>query len=294
MSGDPQVLSCDNVDDGSPQIHMIKTPSLADHSSLLPHTPPQTLRLYPPTDPATTLVSTESVSLPVIHGSICEILTDAFHDNSVLRTMLHPIRDDPELCTAFRRFIYERRLGLWHEHSWTILATEPASNQRNVIGHIMIQPPGANNMALGLVKLITMGFLKLPFLFGMQVAMRTQAVLSKFKEVQDEVLSAHNEAVAGGMMIVEAFAMAPKTQGKGIGGRVMGAVMQSLVDKAGGLPVFLMTQEESNVRFYERHGFRVLDRRRVEIGDGDGDGFGNWIMLRPAARSNDSVSEQKN
>jgi len=67
-----------------------------------------------------------------------------------------------------------------------------------------------------------------------------------------------------------------------------------LVDKAGGLPVFLMTQEESNVRFYERHGFRVLDRRRVEIGDGDGDGFGNWIMLRPAARSNDSVSEQKN
>lgn len=291
MSSDPKVLSCNNIDDGSPQIHMIKTASLAEHSSLLPESPSQTLRLYPATDPGPTPTSTESMSLPVVHESIRELLIDAFHGNPVSCSMLHPIRDNAELCTDFRRFIYERRLGLWHQHSWTILATDPASNQRNVIGHIMIQPPGPNNMALGLAKLISMGFLKLPFLFGMQVAMRTQAIISKFKEVQEEVLAAHSEAVAGGMVIVEAFALTPKTQGKGIGGRVMDAVLQSLVDKAGGLPVFLATQEEAAVRFYERHGFKVLDQRRVEIGDGDGDGFDNWLMLRPATTSTESVSE---
>merc|ERR1712176_1229777 len=72
-------------------------------------------------------------------------------------------------------------------------------------------------------------------------------------------------------------ALAPKKQGRGIGGRVLEAVMQSLVDKAGGLPVMLMTQEGATVRLYERHGFRVLDHRRIEIGEGEGDGFDNRI-----------------
>lgn len=146
----------------------------------------------------------------------------------------------------------------------------------------MIQPPGENKMALGLWKLITLGFLKVPFLFGMEVAKRIHAGVSTFKAIQEEVLSAESEALAGGMMIIEAFALAPKKQGRGIGSRVMEAVLQSLVDKAGGLPVFLMTQEGATVSFYERHGFQILDHRRIEIGEGEGEGFDNWMMLRPA------------
>jgi GNAT superfamily N-acetyltransferase len=48
----------------------------------------------------------------------------------------------------------------------------------------------------------------------------------------------------------------PVVQGRGIGGGLMQNVFEQADEH--GVPCYLETQKESNVQFYEHHGFRVL------------------------------------
>ncbi|WP_431782619.1 GNAT family N-acetyltransferase [Streptomyces chumphonensis] len=72
---------------------------------------------------------------------------------------------------------------------------------------------------------------------------------------------------------LNAVAVAPEAQGEGLGG----AVLAPGLAEAGnaGLPVFLETSSERNVRFYERLGFRVT--AAVTLPDG---GPRTWCMRK--------------
>ena len=70
-----------------------------------------------------------------------------------------------------------------------------------------------------------------------------------------------------------AIGVDPASQGKGIGS----ALMQPVLTKASatGTPCYLETHNVRNVRFYEKHGFRVVCEERVPKG-----GPRVWAMLR--------------
>lgn len=72
---------------------------------------------------------------------------------------------------------------------------------------------------------------------------------------------------------VEVIAVNPACQGRGLGSKMMEAVLRWIQDE----PVFLECTDKSNVGFYEKFGFRVVDE--AELRDGD-DVTKSWIMIR--------------
>ena len=68
-------------------------------------------------------------------------------------------------------------------------------------------------------------------------------------------------------------------QGRGIGSRLMRSIGEA--SDGSGLPVYLETETEANVRFYQRLGFRVLETMTLPVVE-----LSAWLMLRePSARS---------
>lgn len=76
----------------------------------------------------------------------------------------------------------------------------------------------------------------------------------------------------------------PKQQGGGIGSALLGPVLEMC--DAGGLGAYLESSKESNLSFYERHGFAVTER--IELPDGPP----LWLMWRqaPSGRSRPGCS----
>ncbi|MGN0702026.1 MAG: GNAT family N-acetyltransferase [Lentihominibacter sp.] len=61
---------------------------------------------------------------------------------------------------------------------------------------------------------------------------------------------------------VDFLAVAPEVQGEGRGGRLVDALIAKANELS--LPIMLFTNGEKDVRFYEKHGFRVLAVTRSE------------------------------
>lgn len=71
-----------------------------------------------------------------------------------------------------------------------------------------------------------------------------------------------------------AIGVAPERQGQGVAGTLMQPVLQRA--DAAGLPCYLETHRELNVRIYEKHGFNLLRRAAPR-----GHQIPIWTMLRP-------------
>ncbi len=69
----------------------------------------------------------------------------------------------------------------------------------------------------------------------------------------------------------------PARQGKGIGGALMGPVLQRC--DRDGLPAYLESSKEANVAFYARHGFEVT--RPLDLPDGGPRVWPMWREPRP-------------
>ena len=67
-----------------------------------------------------------------------------------------------------------------------------------------------------------------------------------------------------GHWLLALIALDPLQQGRGIGGGLLAAGFART--DALGLPSYLMTESERNVRFYERHGFAVADASPLGAG----------------------------
>jgi GNAT superfamily N-acetyltransferase len=70
---------------------------------------------------------------------------------------------------------------------------------------------------------------------------------------------------------VELVGVEPALQGRGIGGKLMEAVLRQV--DAAGEPAYLETDTPDNVAFYQRRGFAVIAEQEAL-------GVGNWYMER--------------
>ena len=87
----------------------------------------------------------------------------------------------------------------------------------------------------------------------------------------------HEARMQGPHWYLELLGVEPSCQGQGIGGRLIQPTLAQA--DADGLPCYLETGTEKNVRFYEKHGFEVIAE---EMLPGGGPRF--WAMMRPPHR----------
>lgn len=128
--------------------------------------------------------------------------------------------------------------------------------------------PGNTTMRLG--RMFRAGMLTAPLWLG-------RTGLKRFSDLFAHTEALHRRHAPGAHWYLFSLGVDPAQQGKGVGGALILPVL-SRAD-AEGLPCYLETQTERNVRFYEKHGFRV-----VEEGTAPGRALPIWAMRRKAGR----------
>lgn len=98
-------------------------------------------------------------------------------------------------------------------------------------------------------------------------------VMSRLNSVGAYVSSTHRHHASFPHWHLSPMGVAPSFQGQGYGGAMLKAMLARLDREE--VPCFLETQSERNVTFYQRYGFRV-----VEKGEIPGTEIPHWAMLR--------------
>ena len=115
------------------------------------------------------------------------------------------------------------------------------------------------------------------FAYGYSAVNRLLDTKNWFEKKERDILDARSAQSLGTEMIrLERMTVLPAFQGQGIGSSSLGKALKEADDL--GLPCILGTQEEQNVRFYQKLGFEVVDKSLVPIGNG----YTNWMMVREA------------
>lgn len=77
------------------------------------------------------------------------------------------------------------------------------------------------------------------------------------------------------MLVVEG-----SMKGKGLGRRIINDAVVPYVSQHGGKNLALITNTESNCRFYEKNDFAIFSERMLEM---RGRGISNWSLVRSMA-----------
>eukprot|EP00038_Savillea_parva_P003509 m.126743 g.126743 ORF g.126743 m.126743 type:complete len:232 (-) comp11195_c1_seq1:5105-5800(-) len=139
----------------------------------------------------------------------------------------------------------------------------------------LLEPPEA--MApLSLGTMLWAGLWQVPFRFGYQATRRLLAAMDWYEETTAQVAArAFPDGVPKQPICkLERMSVTPGLQGSGIGTYCL----QKGLDEAAarGEAVLLTTQEERNVTFYKRLGFRVIEELDFITDEGS---IKNWFML---------------
>lgn len=191
------------------------------------------------------------------HDRAAQILTRAFYQDPVYTHIFpDPDRRARTLQSLWAGVVrYSRAYGVVH--------TTPT-----VQGVACWVSPG--NVELTLWRTLRTGLaLQLPWLL-LRLPSQTRR---RFLNVLDHIDGARRRLIQEPYWYLWAIGVDPAYQGQGIGGRLLRPLLAR--SAADGLPCYLETQNEQNVEFYQRRGFRVLSVEQVP-----GHGIRYWTMLR--------------
>jgi GNAT superfamily N-acetyltransferase len=181
--------------------------------------------------------------------SIADALVKAFHDDPV---MLHMFRKEAGREKRLRvLFVSESKRALTRGALHTT-AGGPAQG-----GAIWMAP---NNWKTGGLELL--GQIPLLIKMGLSNTTRALGVLGQMEKVHPK--EPH--------WYLAVLGTATEHQGKGVGSALMAPVLTRCDTE--GIPAYLESSKESNVPFYERHGFAVTNEINVK------DGPTLWPMWR--------------
>jgi GNAT superfamily N-acetyltransferase len=186
-------------------------------------------------------------------GPVAAVMSRAFADNPMT---VHCVPDESSRADKLTWFFgVALRCGVAYGTVHTTAEGEGAA---------IWLPPGATS--LGVLQLARQGFLTAPFRIGMGPLRRLFGALNHFERLHERLQPSPH-------WFLFLMGVDPPLQGRGIGSRLMQPGLRS-ADEAG-LPCYLETDKEINVRFYAGHHFEV-----VHEGDVPGGGFHFWTMRR--------------
>jgi ribosomal protein S18 acetylase RimI-like enzyme len=169
-------------------------------------------------------------------------------------------------------FLFERNLQMIYQTQPESLhggydLTDP--NTPKLVCFFMF--PRSNIPSASLWQKISVGLLWIPFRCGFNTFGRLMSISAHFDQIFQELLpGTHYELQR---MVVD-----PAYQGQGIGSKCLKKALDEA--DAEGLPVILSTQEQINVRFYQKLGFEIsLEEKYSSSGQAE-DMYDNWIMIR--------------
>ena len=165
--------------------------------------------------------------------------------------------------STFLRWLFERNFWLRLQTDCCRCTYDEATG--DLISFFMFVKPSVPHPSL--MDNLRAGLVGGAFIHGFGAVRRLLQTKSWFEVKQEEVLGSR-EAIS-----LERMVVLPAYQGKGVGSR---ALSESLKEAdALRLPCVLATQEERNVVFYGRLGFKVVDESVCDLG-----GYTNWMMVR--------------
>jgi GNAT superfamily N-acetyltransferase len=128
---------------------------------------------------------------------------------------------------------------------------------------------------LSMWDLVVGGMWQVPFRFGWATLQRLMALLNAMEGAVGKVKQPGGETDHEFVML-QRMVVLPQCQGKGVGNRALRAILS--LNEENGSNVHLDTQEERNVRFYERLGWRVTGDHDL-FEDDDEYKFHSWQMV---------------
>jgi ribosomal protein S18 acetylase RimI-like enzyme len=183
-----------------------------------------------------------------------EVLTRAFFDDPLINYFY------PDAAERQQRMPYAHRFILNHG----IRYGEAYVASARLEGIAVWLPSEGIDMTLR--RAIRAGSLPLVFRMGREAS-------NRMRYFGEHMESLHKKLVPRRHWYLQVIGVAPESQGRGYGGRLM-KPMLARADREG-LPCYLETQNENNVALYRHHGFEVIKELVVP-----GTAFNNWIMLR--------------
>ncbi len=205
--------------------------------------------------------STDSLSVEVVRlersqiPAACVISSTAFVDDPLFACILPPAESERlKFLRWFGRMSMDYGLPLGHLYT----TAEPMH------GIALWMPPG--QYPLNPWRMLAVGLYQVPFRIGF-------GKFIQFSQLFQTVEHWHQKDVPTPHWYLSMLAVAPQSQGRGIGGQLIQPILQQ-ADRDG-LPCYLETTTEGAVRFYQRHGF-VIKREEVLPGFN----VPIWTMLR--------------
>lgn len=190
------------------------------------------------------------------------------HARPAARVLAHAFDDEPGVLWLFPRAGPRRRFLLWHflrelryGQLYGVMHTTPESVMGAAIWLPSAQPFFTVSRFLGV------GYGGLP-------AMMPPLTLIKFLASVVHLDRLHRLDAPERHWYLATIGVDPPHQGQGIGSLLLQPILARA--DAEGLACYLETGREINVRFYAKHGFRVLRSGLAPLG-----GPRYWTMLRP-------------
>lgn len=186
-----------------------------------------------------------------------EMLARAFHDDPPSVWLF------PDEAKRRRVLSWNFRLMSRYGHRYGEVHTTPGSPQAVAIW----LPP--DSPIASLPRLLRVGALPAPFITGFRAFIRFLSASRRMEQL-------HKRDVPPRHWYLMVLGVDPPGQGRGVGG----ALMQPVLARADreGLPCYLETAKEINVRFYSKHGFEVT------VEDNIPGGPRYWTMTREPVR----------
>lgn len=185
------------------------------------------------------------------------VLSRAFHSDPLWTTVIpDPNRRPGALAALFTALTRT-----------TMAARGVLDTTANLQGVALWQPPGTE---IGLWAMARAGFAMPRFVMSLPKSER-RPMMQVLRDVGDRKKALRLEP----HWYVAAIGVDPESQGTGVGS----ALMKHGITRAdrGEAPVYLETETESNLKFYEHLGFEVVGELTPT-----GTSFRMWLMLRPA------------
>ncbi|BAZ09525.1 acetyltransferase [Calothrix sp. NIES-4071] len=135
-------------------------------------------------------------------------------------------------------------LGYSHSYDHTYISTTTTGDLQGVASWIPPQGSGGS-----VTRVLQAGALMLPFKLG----------ISKFARVLSwswAIEELHKRTIQKPHWYLSFLGVAPTSQGCGIGGVLIEPILKQA--SCDGLPCYLETSTEKAVRFYQKHGFKVV------------------------------------
>ncbi len=181
------------------------------------------------------------------------LLARAFHDDPVYRlTMPDEGKRASALTWLFERVV---RYCILYGHTFTTPRLE------GIAGWL---PPGHSKLTLG--RIIRSGLHATPLKLGLPAYRRFDTYMTYADKL-------HARLAPRTHWYLWVIGVEPACQGQGIGSKLLRPILARA--DADGVPCYLETEGERNVRFYEKHGFKVAHQGQVPRL-----GAQVWAMLR--------------